>query len=312
MWYEVGIRSKSDIVEAATMAFYDLDIYELVVEDPNIIAELSDDEKSWDYADDNVLPFEHDDIVVKVSVDLEPEKKDEFINTLKRYFTIYKPEFIEVDDVEFFIGETDPFKYKDEWKKYFKPFYICDRVLVCPSWEDCSPVIGDSIIDIDPSGAFGTGNHETTSMCARLINKYIKSGDRVFDMGCGSGILSLVAAKLGASRCLAFDIDENAVAIAKENAEKNELSSVIEVVSSVDDNVEQFDIVVANIIADVIMDIAESVKPRLLDGRIFIVSGIISERREEVLDDLLSKGYELSDEWEENGWCALSFRLKDE
>ncbi len=312
MWYEIGIRSKDDIVEAATLALYDLDIVEMVVEDPNIISQLSDDEKSWDYADENVLPFDHEDTLVKVTIALEEEKKDGFFRDLKTAFFTYYPEGNDDGGVSFYIEETDPDEYKDEWKKYFKPFYICDKVLVCPSWEECSPAEGDKIIDIDPSGAFGTGNHETTSMCARLINEHISKRDSVLDMGCGSGILSLVAAKLGASRVLAFDIDENAVNIARENVVKNDSSTIIDVTSCIDDSSDVFDIVVANIIADVIMDIAEGVKKRLVNRGLFIVSGIISERKNEVLDDLLGKGYTLCDEWEENGWCALSFRLENE
>ncbi len=312
MWYEIRIRSYEDVLEAATVAFYKVDVYELVVEDPTILQELSNDEKSWDYTCDNVLSFEHEDIVIKGAVELEGDNVDEFLADFKSSLLLCLPEHISEKDVNVEMVLIDPDEYKDEWKKYFKPFYICDKVAVCPSWEEFEVKDGEKLIDIDPSGAFGTGNHETTSMCAVFIEKYMNEADDVLDIGCGSGILSLVSMKLGANSVLSFDTDENAVEIARENAVKNGYRSNIEVIHSELNTNGKYDLVVANIIADVIMMISPDVKNNLKEDAVYIVSGIISNRRDEVVDELIKQGYKLIDESEAKEWCALCFKVDHE
>ncbi len=310
MWYEIAVRSNIDITEEVTLAFYDVDVYEMTIEDPFLLSELSKDEKSWDYVDENILNFEHQDLLIKACLECDEEKIIEIENTFKEMLAIYLTGKANQDDYSVSHYQIDPDEFKDEWKKYFKPFYICDGVMVCPSWEKCELEAGDKLIDIDPSGAFGTGNHETTSMCARFINKYIKSQAEVLDVGCGSGILSLVAMNLDAKTVLAFDTDKNACQIAEENAIKNGFAEKIEVINSELNTDKKFDLVVANIIADVILMISQDVKRNLKEDAVYITSGIISERRDEVVNHLESIGFRLIDENCEKEWSALCFRLK--
>ncbi len=307
MWYEIEISSKFDIIEEATAAFYDLEIFELTIEDPLILKELSKDKKSWDYVDENMLNCENEKFIIKACV--SNILIDKIIDDLENLLKIYLADRFKESFINIRYYEIDPDEYKDEWKKFFKPFYICENVMVCPSWEECTLKPNDKLIDIDPSGAFGTGNHETTSMCARFIKKYINPNDDVLDIGTGSGILSIVAKNLGANRVLAFDTDTNACEIARENISKNGFSNSISVINSTLKTNEKFDLVVANIIADVIMLIADDVKSNLKNNAIFITSGIITERREEVINKLMSFGYKVIDELSENGWTCICFRL---
>lgn len=203
------------------------------------------------------------------------------------------------------ISEED---WADSWKKYYKPIKTGNRIVIVPLWEkyDASP--DELCVLMDPGMAFGTGTHETTRLCASLLEKYEKEGDRMLDVGCGSGILAICAAKLGAKECFACDIDENAVRIARENAEINKTPNVRAEVSDLLKQVEKveggYDICCANIVADVIIRMAPDIEKYISPEGCIIVSGIITERKEETVMALEECGWRLCDSIEERGWFA--------
>ena len=184
--------------------------------------------------------------------------------------------------------------------------------MIKPSWESWDAQEGDLVIELDPGMAFGTGTHETTSMCVEMIEKHYNGGE-VLDVGTGSGILAIAAARLGANRVLGVDIDPMAVRVAKENVEKNALSGHIEIregdlVKGLHDV--QCEFAVANILADVIALLAAPLKSYLTENATFVCSGILREREEEVTALLKMNGYQLFDRMEKGDWVALAARVQ--
>lgn len=203
------------------------------------------------------------------------------------------------------VSEED---WADSWKKYYKPIKTGKKIVIVPVWEEYNPAPGETVVLMDPGMAFGTGTHETTRLCAALLEKYMKSGDTMLDVGCGSGILAICAAKLGAAQCFACDIDPNAVRVAKENIEINNTPCVRAEVSDLLAHTDRADggynICCANIVADVIIRMAPDIGAFIADNGFLIVSGIIVERADETVDALKKAGWELYDEMRENGWFA--------
>lgn len=207
-----------------------------------------------------------------------------------------------------FVDDED---WANSWKKYYKPFNITDKIIIKPSWEELDKGDGDGVVvEIDPGMAFGTGTHETTAMCAGLIEEYLKPGDEVIDLGCGSGILSVIAVKLGAGSVQAVDVDSIAVQVSRENACRNRVDRKIRfIVGTITDVAPvKMDIIVANITSDVIIDISEKLKYYLRPGGIFIASGVIRPRAEEVLDTYKRHGFALVKSIQKGEWMGMAFR----
>ncbi len=200
--------------------------------------------------------------------------------------------------------------WADSWKQYYKPIKTGKRLVIVPVWETYEPEEGEITVLMDPGMAFGTGTHETTRLCAGFVENYTTPGCTVLDVGCGSGILAIAASRLGAGKCFACDIDPVAVRVAKENTELNNTPNVECAVSDLLKQTPKIDggyqVVVANIVADIIIRLAPDVGAYLADGGVFIVSGIIAERAEEVLTALDAAGYKVADERYENGWYAAA------
>ena len=201
-------------------------------------------------------------------------------------------------------------EWTDVWKKYYKPFYAADHLVVKPTWEDFCPAPGDRIIEIDPGMAFGSGTHETTGMCISMLQREIHGGEQVIDVGTGSGILAIAAGLLGAGHVLAIDIDPDAVRVAEENVRNNGLSHVVDVQQgNLLDHVEQVcDICVANIISDVIISFARPLMKHIVPGGLFICSGIVKERSDEVRSALEEAGYEVLNTEYRGEWTAFISR----
>lgn len=206
------------------------------------------------------------------------------------------------------------------WKAYYHPVKIGDRIVICPSWEEYQPTGDELVIKLDPGMAFGTGTHHTTQLCIEMLEEYVKPGCSLLDMGCGSGILSFAAVKLGAKRAVGIDIDPTAVRIAEENAHVAGLAGE-EFTAVCGDLVTDtklaervglgcYDIITANIVADVIIYLASSFKSHLRDGGVLIVSGIITERLDEVLDALDTNGMKVIKLLETGGWAGAALTVK--
>ena len=200
--------------------------------------------------------------------------------------------------------------WKDIWKKNFRPFHASGRIVIKPTWEDYEPAPGERMIEIDPGMAFGSGTHETTSMCLSLLEDVIAGGESVIDVGTGSGILAIGAALLGAEKVLAVDIDPDAVRVAAENVIRNRVNDIVRVQhGNLLDRVDAVcDICVANIISDVIISFVAPLKEHISPGGLFICSGIVSSRAEEVRCALERAPYEILRRVDKGEWTAFLSR----
>lgn len=199
--------------------------------------------------------------------------------------------------------------WAESWKAFFHPQPITARLVVKPTWREYDPASGQQVIEIDPGMAFGTGTHPTTAMCVQLLENHLQAGDAVLDVGTGSGILLIAAAKLGAGRLNGVDSDPIAVSIARENLDLNAIpkeGAELRCGHLLDTVAERFDVVVANILADVIIDLLDQVPAVLAPGGRFICSGIIQGRREEVLHKMAACGFHLIESLERDEWVALA------
>ena len=204
--------------------------------------------------------------------------------------------------------------WANNWKQYFKPFKVGERLAVKPSWEDYVNDDNRVILEIDPASSFGTGQHHTTRLCLELLEKSLNNGDKLLDMGCGSGILSIAAILLGAESAVAVDIDQNAANIARENAAKNNITSPqyttyygdITRDAALADRIDgEYDIITANIVADVLIAMKDCFMRYLKKGGTLIVSGIITERKDEVIDALIGAGFTSVETNVREGWAAV-------
>jgi ribosomal protein L11 methyltransferase len=201
--------------------------------------------------------------------------------------------------------------WRNNWKKYFNPIPVGEKLLIRPSWRDDYDAQGRKVLNIDPGLAFGTGGHETTRLCLEMCEKYLKEGDSVLDVGCGSGILGIATLLLGAKEAVGVDIDETAVRTAKENAEINGVSDRFTAIcGSFTEKVEgKYDIVLANIVADAIMFLSKGVKDFMKDDAVYIMSGIIDTRAEEVKASV-SQHFDIIEEHLDNGWACFAAKAK--
>lgn len=199
--------------------------------------------------------------------------------------------------------------WANNWKKYFKPLKIGEKLLVCPSWEEAGDMaVGRKVLKIDPGMAFGTGGHDTTRLVLEVLENTLKEGDTLLDVGCGSGILSIAACLLGAESAFGVDIDPLAVRTAIENGEENDLTAPKYTIVHGDlvDKVKgEYDVVVANIVADAIIILSPAVRPFLKDGGTYIVSGIIDTREKDVIPALAEAGFTVTERFTHGGWVAL-------
>lgn len=203
--------------------------------------------------------------------------------------------------------------WTDVWKKYFKPFHAGTHLVIKPTWEPFEPAPDDLVIEIDPGMAFGSGTHETTGMCLSLLEEIISGGEEIIDVGTGSGILAIGAALLGAGHVLAIDIDPDAVKVAQENVQHNHVEETVSVrQGNLLDRVSAVcDICVANIISDVIISFAAPLMNHIRPGGLFICSGIVSSRGDEVAHALTDAGYEILRRETRGEWVAFLSRRKD-
>ncbi len=214
-------------------------------------------------------------------------------------------------DAKISISGVNEEDWANSWKAYYKPIEIGEKIVIVPAWEKYNAPAGRHIVRMDPGMAFGTGSHETTRLVIGLLEKYIKGGERVLDVGCGSGILAICAAKLGARECRAYDIDSVAVKVARENIKDSGLTNVRCDTSDLLRGVEKgkYDVICANIVADIIIRMTPDVGEFMTHGSVILASGIISERADEVVSVFEQHGFRIVERAEENGWCALAVML---
>ena len=312
-WMEYTILTTTEASELISQILLDAGSTGTMIEDKNDVAANQRPEGRWDIIDEAIAQRIGDDVKVTGYFEVDGKLADRLafiegelrrIQGMDLGMDLGKLETLRHD-----VAEQD---WTESWKAAFKPFRLGRHMLVKPSWEDVTVEPGDHIIEIDPGMAFGTGTHETTGMCVTLVEKYVKPGDRVIDIGTGTGILAIAAAHMGAKPVLATDLDAVAVRVAAENVKINGFEGVIDVRCGdlLDVVQESGDVVIANIISDVIVMLAGPVKARIVDGGLFICSGISVERRQDVLDALKAADYELLDDLTQGEWCAMAARKR--
>ena len=202
--------------------------------------------------------------------------------------------------------------WADSWKQYYKPIEIGNRLVVVPMWEKYDAKEGQVIVKMDPGMAFGTGTHETTRLCATLLEKYVDENSTMLDVGCGSGILAICASKLGAKECYAYDIDPVAVKVARENVKDNDCTNIECGVSDLLKGVKEgkYDVITANIVADIIIRLLPDIGKFMHADTVLVISGIIDERCQDVYKSINENNFVITEEIHENGWCAISLRLQ--
>ncbi len=319
-WIRVTIYTSPDGIEAVTGRLYRLGITGLEIEDEKDFKDFLENNKQyWDYVDEELLKEKHKETCVKAYVsddvngrelllaiegsmrELKASDENGEFGTLK----------VEADGIN-----TED--WANNWKQYFHPMEVGEKLLIKPMWEDLDKPTDRLVFNINPGMSFGTGSHYTTQLCIEAIEKYIKPGDKMLDLGCGSGILSIISLMLGASEAVAVDIDPNAADTAYENADMNDIDKshykvlTGNVVTDPDIQEEisknRYEVVAANIVADVIIGLAPKAREYMKEGGVFITSGIISDREEDVKNALSENGFEIVSVQRRKDWVSIVCR----
>lgn len=305
-WTEFSIHTTQEAVEPVSNILHEAGASGVVIEDPHDLI------KDWGVHLGEIYQLSPDDypeegVIVKAYFPVNSflaetvDEVKEAINGLLLY------------DIDLGYNKVTLHEVKEEdwataWKKYYKPVKISNSITISPTWEEYKPVRADEcVIELDPGMAFGTGTHPTTVLCVQAIEKYIHEGDEVIDVGTGTGVLSIAAAKLGAGRVIALDLDEIAVESAKLNTEINKVDDVVAVKqNNLIEGIEgQYDVIVANILAEIIVRFVQDAARVLKPGGTFITSGIIQRKKADVKDALLSHGFEIEEILEMEDWVAI-------
>lgn len=306
---EVAVVTTSEAVEAVSGIFYNTNVQGVSIEDPEDLEFKKKHPGDWDYFDESVLSNK-EDAILKGYYKFD-EKFEQNVQYIKESVSKLGDFDIKKGKGIVTVTKVNEQDWENNWKKYYKPTKVGKNMVIKPLWEDYDKKPGELIINLNPGMAFGTGTHETTKMCIVALEKYIKSGDLVFDIGCGSGILAITSALLGASKVTGVDLDEVAVTSAKENVQHNNLTNVEILHGDLLDVVKgKANIVVANIIADVIIYLSDVIPKFLNQGGYFIASGIINDKKDEVIEKLTHSGFEIVEVTKDGEWTAVVSKLK--
>lgn len=309
-WIEVRVITKSEALEPVSGIFYSLDCKGVAIEDPNDILGREQGPLTWDFADINVLEHKGKVAVVK-GYFAEEDNIEDVLSYVNERLTELKEMGIDLGEAKVEHEKMHEEDWANTWKQYYKPSKVGEKIVVKPIWEEYEAKDGELVVDLDPGMAFGTGTHETTRMCIQALERYVKEESTVFDVGCGSGILAIAAAKLGAKLAIGVDLDPVAVESSIENVGYNNLNNIeilhgnlVEVIDS------KAEIVVANILAEIICILTDDIKRVLKDNGIFITSGIIHDRVDMVCDKLEASGFEVIEKNRDGEWNCIVARLK--
>lgn len=274
-------------------------------------ADLPDPNKptaNWELVDQSVIDAMPEDVQVKAWFD--EDALNRIMGSLQEQLSLLKTQNEGLGTLALSLQGVKEEDWAENWKQYYKPFRLGEHMVVKPTWESWDMQEGDLMIEIDPGMAFGTGTHETTAMCVGLIEKYYQGG-ALLDVGTGSGILAIAAARLGAKGIVAVDIDPDAVRVARENVAHNGLTGAIDVREGdlLQGLSQRFQFAVANILAPVICMLAAPLKAHLLPGGRFVCSGIIAEAEGDVNGALLAAGYQIDEIQHKGDWVAFACHI---
>ena len=305
-WFDISLKVDLKDSEQAEFIIGECTDYGIYIEDYSRLEEETMEIAHIDLIEKSLLEKDRSCVIIHLYItsDKNPAEELEFVGEkLKKAGIEYESDFTSIKQED----------WANNWKQYFHQLKIGEKMLICPSWEKAENTENRAVLYLEPGMAFGTGTHATTCLCMEVMEKYITDRTTLLDVGCGSGILALSGMLLGARRAEGVDIDEKAVKTAKENALRNGFSEP-DIVFSQGDLTEKisgkFNLIVANIVADVIIILCKDVKKFMSEDGLFIVSGIIKEREQEVKSVLLGIGLEVIERNEKSGW--VSFVLKGE
>ncbi|WP_312044585.1 50S ribosomal protein L11 methyltransferase [Anaerotignum sp.] len=322
-WIEVFVAVSQTGLEPIAGLLYECGLTGLMISDEADFQEFLDaPNRDWDYVADELVE-EKQKLETGITFFLRDNLYGkEQLAQIKSALTVIKEQEKELDlgSLEMTMKNVQEEDWANNWKKYFKPFPVGEKIMIKPSWEELIAPTDKVILKIDPGHIFGTGTHETTQLCMELIETYLKKDDMVLDIGCGSGILSIASLLLEAKEADAVDIDPNAMEIAYENSDRNDIPREKYHVCAgniLEDEAlhkkysgKKYDMVEANIVADVIIALTKKVPDYIKDGGVFLCSGIIIERKEDVLSALTAGGYSILEVKEKKGWVAIAARYE--
>lgn len=317
-WTEVNIYTETAGIDLLCSKLMDIGIKGFVIQDADDFNEFLENKNGqWDYIDEDLMGLSQCETRITVYLPANSQGAD-MLSSIRTMLAELKASDSDnaYGRLEAELSSIREEDWANNWKQYFKPIKVGEKLVIKPSWEDYDEDGERIILEIDPASSFGTGQHHTTRLCLELLEKSLNAGDKLLDMGCGSGILSIGAMLLGAENAVAVDIEQNAAATAMENALKNHISSEkyktyygnILTDEKLADEIDcKYDIITANIVADVLIAMREFFVRYLKKGGTLIVSGIIEERMHEVIEALESVGFSGPEVNVKEGWAAVRF-----
>jgi len=312
---QVDVYTKSEAVNVLVVRLSELGINGFTIHDSADFEEfLENKDMNWDYVDDDLMGLKN--VPTHITLYLQDNEQGlETLNELKGVLSELKAENGEFyGSLELEIDNVREEDWANNWKQYYKPFNVGEKLIIKPSWEDVTDIGERKILEIDPASTFGTGQHHTTRLVMEELEKIVSDSDRILDLGCGSGILSIAAMLLGGESAVMVDIFKNAADTAAENMEKNGFSSdkfrsycgnIIEDEPLRAEIGTGYNVVVANIVADVIIAMSGLFRGFMAENGTLIVSGIITERLDEVMSALKENGFNIVKTAEQEGWNVI-------
>ncbi|MEH7391458.1 50S ribosomal protein L11 methyltransferase [Bacillus sp. JJ1474] len=305
-WSEISIHTTNEAVEPISNILHEAGASGVVIEDPLELKKERKDQFGEIYQL-NPLDYPEEGVIVKAYLPVNSFLA-ETIDGIKEEINNLLLYNIDIGKNDISISEVNEEEWATAWKKYYHPVKISERFTIVPSWEEYTPVSSDELlIELDPGMAFGTGTHPTTVMCIQALERTVKKGDNIIDVGTGSGVLSIAVAMLGAEKVTALDLDEVAVNSARENIELNKVHDIVNVAQNnlLDGITGKADVVVANILAEVILRFTNDVATVVKKDGFFIASGIILQKKQEVKDAMITAGFQIEETIQMEDWVAL-------
>ncbi|GAA0341047.1 50S ribosomal protein L11 methyltransferase [Bacillus carboniphilus] len=310
-WSEICIHTTNEAVEPVSNILHEAGASGVVIEDPLELSKEREDQFGEIYQL-NPDDYPSEGVIVKAYLPVNSflgETVEEIKQSIQNLVTFD----IDIGENKVTISEVHEEEWATAWKKYYNPVKISERFTIVPTWEEYTPVHSDElIIELDPGMAFGTGTHPTTVMCIQALERTVKDGDQVVDVGTGSGVLSVAAALLGAENIKALDLDEVAVHSARLNTKLNKVQDRVTVAQGnlLDGVEEDVDVIVANILAEVIVRFTGDAYTKVKKGGYFITSGIIQQKKQLVKEALIKEGFEIEETLVMEDWVAFIAKKK--
>ena len=300
-WTEIKVSVPLEYTDTAAAIANMTVPYGIYIEDYSDLEEKAEEIAHIDLIDEELISKDRTRSVIHIYIS-ECDNAAEALAFLKERLTAEKIPFCADSDG---VNDAD---WSENWKKYFHATEIGNRLAIVPSWEKYDNKENRRLLHIDPGAAFGTGTHATTSLCLSMLENYVYEGAKMLDIGCGSGILSIASVLLGADRAVGVDIDAQSVKTARENAELNGCTEKTEyIVGDLADKVSgKYNVVCANIVADVVIRLLSDVRNYMADGAVLLVSGIIDAREQDVLTAAEKQGFVIKEKQYKDNWCAFA------